>query len=349
MVVYLLLLLRMPLWLLYFVRFVVGTLLGLYLNEMPSIITEVSNIKYRGFNYGIAFLMWPMGGVLPTLLYEAADSLATLNLSYLLFGALSLVLLQLFVPDSPRQLFITGEYEDGRRAIEHIFKIGGTNHKLTNDQQLEIIVEAQLLSKSQQDEAQQLGALFRDKYFSLTASLLGQFTIFFCLYYYISYCMPSLLNTLYAGEKSLAAWLLLMLLLVESAGYLASAFLMESPHFGRKKSLVLSYVGVCVSCIAIRFMPTGFAFWLLSVKFFVSIIITVIYPFITEMYKTSLRASMTAMCYASSQLFGSGMMALIGAMDYQPSSLFLFFGLLGAASIWFLLKLPEDRTGKPLI
>jgi hypothetical protein len=96
----------------------------------------VSAPAYRGFNFGIAFFMWPIGGVLPTFAYQLGDSMAVINLSYLIFGSAALALLAVLVPDSPRQLFLSGDYEAGREAVEAIYRIGGVAGGPTNDQHL---------------------------------------------------------------------------------------------------------------------------------------------------------------------------------------------------------------------
>jgi hypothetical protein len=106
---------------------------------------------------------------------------------------------------------------------------------------------------------------------------------------------------------------------------------------GRKKSLLLAYIGASVSCL---FINWGFAFWVVSVKFWVGIIITVIYPFMTEMYKTSLRSSITALCYAAAQLFGSGMIAGFGRWKPDPGTPFIVFGLGILAAAVALQKMP---------
>ena len=93
-----------PLMLIYAIRFVIGACMGVYVSQLPCVITEVSSFDKRGFNFGIGFLVWPLGGILPTFTFKYFNSQEATNIPYVFLGVVGCVIIHYFLPHSPKQL-----------------------------------------------------------------------------------------------------------------------------------------------------------------------------------------------------------------------------------------------------
>lgn len=102
------------LFLIYVLRFLIGVCNGIYLAQIPCIITECSSFEMRGFNFGVAFFVWPLGGLLPTWTFKHFSGQEALNVSYIIVTTLNSILVYFYLPESPKYLVEIGQHKKSR-------------------------------------------------------------------------------------------------------------------------------------------------------------------------------------------------------------------------------------------
>lgn len=84
--------------LIYALRFLIGICHGIYTSQVPCIITECSSFEMRGFNFGVAFFVWPLGGMFPTWAFKHFTGQEAINVSYIVITAISAMIVYWYMP-----------------------------------------------------------------------------------------------------------------------------------------------------------------------------------------------------------------------------------------------------------
>ncbi|VVD02745.1 unnamed protein product [Leptidea sinapis] len=122
--------------------------------------------------------------------------------------------------------------------------------------------------------------------------------------------------------------------LVEIPGYGLSVLTLD--RFGRKGSIMTAFFVCSVSLFGLPFIPSDYQ-WLqtslnLLGKLCISMAFSSIYIYTSELYPTSVRHSMVAMC---------SMAGRVGQMNYMASLPYLIFGVMAAIAGLLMLLTPE--------
>ena len=136
---------------------------------------------------------------------------------------------------------------------------------------------------------------------------------------------------------------------VEVVAGICCGFLINIPSLGRKKSLVIFYVGITVGfIITLLFQDSAIGGWLAMVviRFCITGVYTCFYVFFMESYPTPLRA----LGFGLNATFGNlaGIVSPVITEFINKYILYLIFAVLSGINIFFTLFLKET-VGKPML
>ena len=136
---------------------------------------------------------------------------------------------------------------------------------------------------------------------------------------------------------------------VEVVAGICCGFLINIPSLGRKKSLIMFYVGITIGFVfTLLFQDSAVGGWLAMVliRFCITGVYTCFYVFFMESYPTPLRA----LGFGLNATFGNlaGIVSPVITEFFNKYLLYFIFAILSGVNIFFTLFLKET-VGKPML
>ena len=103
--------------------------------------------------------------------------------------------------------------------------------------------------------------------------------MFFTVYNYLIFCVPSLLMSYYHGDKASVQNVTYMCLIAEAIAYLVAAKMVQIPWLGKKMSMIYSALAVLAISVLIA-LNFDLVTCLVVINFFLAIALTAIYPMV---------------------------------------------------------------------
>lgn len=348
------------------IRALFGFLLGFQVPLVPTLCAELVPIEFRGQITVIVNSLFSVGQFIATIIaYFCLSSLGSGNWRLLLFFCSfpSLVVWYLsykYLMESPRFVILKMEIEQGIEILNKmIFLNTNKNEKSMlfslqkEGMMLKRWAENFHLNHKKNNEKFQffnfITSLFEQKYCKITIGMwISWFGINF-LFYGLVFILPFFLNQWdHINERRNTQENGLFFLLITTAGEGASGilayFLVETPTFGRKYSLILGQLVSSVGCLVSFMISIDYGLFLVVLltisRFFGKMCFAVIYPLTAEIYPTSLRTNAIGVASAVGRM-ASCIMPIITIRVfyfniYAPFMLFCVVGLFGLLGTFLL-------------
>jgi putative MFS transporter len=350
-----------------FVRGTFGLLIGFIMPLIPTLCAEMIPGGIRGRATVVINCLFSVGQLISSVIaYFCLNSLSVGNWRLLLLISSFPPVLVFFgsyfwFKESPRFVMLKGDIEQGIQILNYIGKInkGNMSHEFSSkDIKAFQNWRENSLSDHKPHAIDQFKLLFSPKYRVITISM---WTIWFCitfLFYGILFILPLFLNQrdilLDLHDKTHGG---IMILVITSVGEAISGIfayvLIDTETFGRKRTLTL-FIGIAaISCFVTYFSHIS-SFYVLVVflalaRTFAKANFSVIYPFIAEIYPTSLRLIGVGLASAVGR-FASCIMPMIAIrlFYYDMFSPFILYFVIGVVGFVATLTVPFDTRGKHL-
>ena len=257
-----------------------------------------------------------------------------------------------YLEESPRYLLL----EDFPKCITLINKLHKINHpednwEMSDEDILQLKNWVDRNNVNNNEDNVKLARLF-DGINSLITPLLWVmwFSLSF-VYYGIIYILPTVLEGLHDGADNLWNFAdILITICGEIPAYILCYYTIEEPLFGRKNSLIYSFLfGGIFGVLA--FFTTGSALMscIFMLKFFATSGFGYIYPFTAEVYHTKYRTTGLGISAGVSRIGGAAMPWISNySYSWTPTGPFLIYGLLFMSGTVAAFFLPYDTVGKEL-
>jgi putative MFS transporter len=349
------------------IRGIFGLLIGFIVPLIPALCAEVIPSSFRGKATVIVNGLFSVGQLISSVLaYFCLNSLSVGNWRLLLLLCSFPPLLVWFATwkwfkESPRFVILKGDLNKGIDILNHIGNVNKANtfaeFAKKDIPSFEIWREG-MISTIKSNNFESFKHLFEQKYRIITISM---WTIWFCItfvFYGINFILPLFLNErdnqLQLHNKYEGG---IMILIVTSFGESISGivayFLIDTETFGRKRSLALSQAISVVSCLIVYFSNLG-SFYVLVIfltagRTFAKMCFSIIYPYIAELYPTSLRVIGIGLSSALGR-FASCIMPMIAIRLFYTNifSPFLLYFIIGFIGLIATVMIPYDTRGKHL-
>lgn len=338
---------------LFTLRFFVGIGIGFVVPATTSLITEIIPTFYRSFVLNILWVFYPFGIIYVcfiSMFYikdkEFLDwrKIATIN-SY---SGIPMVLLSLFLCESPRYLLLKKKYED---AFLILNKIGKSKKiYLTETQKQKIIYESQLLEEANKSKSDfDIKTFFEPRFLRISLLLSYLWFITSLISYGLLYILPKLFDSLSKHDKynSLIHMIYSMLILTFCPFF--RGIISEMKSFGRINSMILGFCGAGVACLFCILNQSYLSISSGLLKFFVNTSLGIVSVFTSEVYPTNIRG--IALGFGNSITRLGGIMTpficevVESFIPKGPFWLFIFGSLTGIIAC---LGLPYETMGMVL-
>jgi len=168
-------------------------------------------------------------------------------------------------------------------------------------------------------------------------------------YYGMVYILPQILSTLYPDSgDSENLWSVTLPALAEIPSVLLGVMVIESGKFGRKTSMVIGFFITSASCFLSVFTPQ-FNLFVTVARGVLNGVFTIVTPYTTELYPTTVRATGLGMASAFSRIGGAVMPWMTQKLfGIGPKIPFLGFGACCILGALFCAMIPYDTTKREL-
>lgn len=242
--------------------------------------------------------------------------------------------------ESPRYLLLHGRLEEGLEVLEDMLA-SNKRETFRKSEKAEIKQEAER-SQDKGEEEHSYSVLLRENYLRKAVALwLCWAVINFCFYGQL------VIEAFHLSSKASPLDLSRYFLTVagELPSLLVSFYLIDHPNFGRRKSLVLFFLGA-----AICHLLYASSSWVLMgslARFFMKDVFQILYPLTTESFDTLARAKGFGVCSGGGRLGAILMPFIVMPLDsWRRGSVYVVFALLSmmaAAVGWSMIKETMER------
>jgi len=278
---------------LFTVRFFVGVGIGFVVTSLTSLITELIPTYYRSFVLNMLWIFYPVGIIYICIIsmFHIKDKefldwkKITLINSY---SSLLMVILCLFLYESPRYLLLKRNYE---KAFEILKKIGYSRGiVLSEDDKEKIILESQILEEANKNKGNFDIKTFTEKTFLKVSVLLSYLWFITSLISYgLLYILPKIFDNLSNHNKlnSLLHMIYSMLILTFCPFF--RGIISEMKSLGRKNSMILGFSGAGVACLFCILNQSYISISSGLLKFFINTSLGIVCVYTSEVYPTNIR------------------------------------------------------------
>lgn len=348
------------------VRLFIGFSIGLMMPMSSNLLCEYLPIKNRSFfmisigfciSLGIIYMNIVMLIVMPNL--EKEKLLTTFFYLSLPIG-LSYLAVQSFIEDSPRNLIVNNEEEEGIRILENLLETR------LSDEQKSIIINQVKNSSSNSKIEGKLRDMFNVDYSKITIIL----TILMIANSYIVYGgtfalsltlkhLQSTTANVDAGSSSATTVntfngtkLIFDQLIIYSfgiPGHFLAGFMTEIKHFGRIKTTLIGFIFIGFFCFLGFFNLENFSLFFGLAGFFTSLSFCGITSYSSEIYPTKLRDLAIGYLFMVTRLCGFlSQFIAIFLTNIHFLGQYIATVIVCIISSWACLMLPYDTIGRPL-
>lgn len=345
------------------IRGLYGVTVGIISPLSATFVCEITPQKIRGKVLIFFGLFFTFGELMTCLIaYIFMDDLGHGNWRAITIwssipGLLTFILCCFFLEESPRYLLVFRKYNQFYLLIDKILKLNSNSVSSLTENEINSITnwaeEQQLNLVSKQNNANPK-ELFSGNRKRITPWLWIMWFVLTCVYYGIIFVLPEILsksnsdqNTKEKNDKDFQniAWSVFS----ELPASCLAMFLVESHHFGRKKSISITFFLTFLTCFIAYFdLESQNFFIILSTgsRFFLSITFSIIYPYTTELYPTQIRTTGLGFASAFSRIGGISMPWIsFGFFRLGIRGPFLAYGILCLFAFLASLMIPYDTTG----
>jgi MFS family permease len=338
-------------------RFLAGCAFAGCIVLTVTVTVEISPKDYRGKILVLMLGCFPLGMVFSCLLASALFTTSDEGKwqLYVVLCAVPLVITfigsLLVLRESPRWLFFNSSWDEGYDNLNLLFKFNeGTlftipdvdKEHLRNWREKEMGVDEQ--------NSSDISALFQEKYKWITP-LLWIFRVSLNVTEMgIIFAMPLTEATTADGTNNAGFYQIALMALGGVIAVVPSYFMIESPMFGRKNSIIICFAGGSIA-LFVAYAVRGMAFTIMIciTQFFFNPAYGFVYPFVGEVYHTKIRS--TGLGCAESIASVGAIVApgiaieLVKVSPYFPYLIFAIVSLIGAIATFLI---PYDTTGRNL-
>lgn len=342
-------------------RSIYGMSLGLMSPVSASYLIEITPINARGKNYIIVSSLFSIGELIAVGLavwLDVANPEKETWRALLIWCAVPALLCGvggfIYMKESPR-FALSKSTDEAVTVLEEMHeKNHGAKMGITEREKQEIEEWRNAnIHHEKKESIWTISHLFKGRNSKVTPFLWVSWWVLSFSYYGMTYVLPLVLSKIGKGEdeeESLDFHDLAVSVLGEIPSYILLYYIIELKMFGRRKSLIWTF-GLGALCYfgAYYWAEKHFLFFIFLAKFFVNSAFGLIYPFTSELYSTSHRATGLGCCSAASRIGGMVMPWItIYALKSSVTAPFLIFGVSCCLAAISCALIPYDTTGVPL-
>lgn len=330
-------------------RFFYGFIFGFSLPLTSSMISEICPMQKRGKMLLILNFTLTIGKLYACLLgYIFLEDMfygnwrglmASSSLTPLLVFFLSIFVLK----ESPRYLCVANKFDEAFVILEYMAIKNGKNIDVSINEREEIINWYKL--NNNENEKGSIKTLFNKKYLKITIILWIMWFSNNFMYYGQLVILPFLFEKSNNGIRQLV-----ITVLGEAPSILISFFFIDNKKFGRKNSLIITFIIGFFFNFVCYFLPkTHISYFMSFARFFMKISFAFLYVFTPELYGTHIRTLGYGMASSFGKI-GSSLMPLIifPLFEFDNYSFFLLFAILCFLSAFSGFQFPFCTTGRNL-
>ena len=261
-------------------------------------------------------------------------------------GIMYLIILE----NSARMYFSKNKTEEAIEVLRRISAINGTNDEFeekSNDKEFD-----PLLRNEQEGVEKDLTVEMKPKYGYSALFKYPSVRYKFLIFTFMFMSTTFLTNVVVINTKSMEGntyVIIVSLFCVEVVAGICCGFIINVPSLGRKKSLILFYVGITVGFIlTLLFGGNAIGGWaaMVVIRFCITGVYTSFYIYFMESYPTPLRS----LGFGLNSTFGNlaGIVSPIILEFFNKYILYLIFAVLSGINI-FLTFFLKETVGKPML
>ena len=337
-------------WSLLLVRFLYGGSYGFSLPMTPIYVIELFPLKNRGkFTVLINFFVsvGKLYGAFLSMFF--LDSFGTGNWRGLMAASTLLpiailIMVSLFLIESPRFLLVQGRHQEFKAALDGIlrFNAKGEPYEQIRPDELEAVQAWALEEARTTPHAKgELSQLFKPDMINITTKITSAwFSLSFMFFGQLA-VIP-----FWLGKGGGGLFSMVVALLGEFPIVLLSLFLVENKRFGRKNTMIYFSLG----CAAVNlFGPfvneSGLAMMMFASRFFMKGLFGIIYPFTSEVFPTRVRSLGYGFASSMGRVGACLMPFVLFPVFYAwPSMVFVIFAICAGVCLASVLAMPFDTT-----
>ena len=346
-------------------RLLFGISVGIISPLSATYISEVTPMKIRGRILVFTGAFFTIGEMITCLIAVIfLDTFSSGNWRALVMwsavpGILTFFLVYFYLEESPRYLLVFRQYEEAFRLMNNIIRRNNKTDKqaLTQLEKEELRAWADKQASFHENAGNGSLAnpkeLFREGRHKITPFVWAMWYVLSCVYYGNIFILPTILRDMNLDNKAASATEFLDVffsVLSELPSSFISYYIIEIHFLGRKNSMTITFALTCISCL-VAFGTIGNTFLIFATlaRFFLNMAFNIIYPFTTEIYPTTIRATGLGIASSFSRIGGMSMPWIsIASLKIGITGPFLIYGLLSLWATMCSMLLPYDTTGMEL-
>jgi len=340
-------------------RLLFGISVGIISPLSATYISEVTPMKIRGRVLVFTGAFFTIGEMITCLIAVIfLDTFSSGNWRALVMwsalpGIFTFLLVYFFLEESPRYLLVFQKYDEAFRHINNIIKRNNKSNcqALSQEEKDDLRRWADKQASFQQNKTSANPKdLFREGRNKITPFLWVMWYVLSCVYYGNIFILPTILRDMNLDNKAASSTEFLDVffsVLSELPSSFISYYIIEVHFLGRKNSLIITFAFTSIACfIAFGSIGSSFLVFATLARFFLNMAFSIIYPFTTEIYPTTIRATGLGIASSFSRIGGMTMPWIsIASLKIGITGPFLIYGLLAATATICSILLPFDTTG----
>jgi len=337
-------------------RSVYGFLVGIQYPMCFTYMAEITPKESRGRWLVLGGLFFTFGELMTCLgAFFTLDGISSGNWHLLLVIVAQPCLLcwlgvVFFLYESPR--YLIASKKEAREGAEILNKIAKQNSADVNLGDADVIALENWLKSNEVLKDKKMGRLqdlFKAESKFVTIFLWPVWFILSLTYYGMVYILPQIISELYpdSGDAD-NLWSVTLPVLAEIPSVILGVLVIERGTFGRKTSMVLGFLLTSTSCFLAVFTPF-FNLWVTGARGVLNGVFTIVTPYTTELYPTTVRATGLGMASSFSRIGGALMPWVTQKLfSIGPKVPFLGFGVFCVVGAICCGLIPYDTTKREL-
>ena len=315
-----------------------------------TLVSESVSSKKRSLFAGIINVGYSFCPIMYTPLYVILGKWRYIFWLQNIIGTTCGIMYLIIVENSARMYFSKNKTEEAIEVLKRISAINGTLEEFeekSNDKEFD-----PLLRNEQEGVEKDLTIEMKPKYGYSALFKYPSVRYKFLIFTFMFMSTSFLTNVVVINTKSMAGntyVIIVSLFCVEVVAGICCGFIINIPSLGRKKSLIIFYVGITVGFILyLLFGGSAIGGWLAMVviRFCITGVFTSFYIYFMESYPTPLRS----LGFGLNSTFGNlaGIVSPIILEYFSKYILYVIFAALSGINIFFTFFLKET-VGKPML